>query len=140
MEWWGILALFLLIVLFVTLGIILACILSGQRCTISIQQRTPNHELTRIQQEEEEKRQKQIGSKLKRAFGSSSKVEQPLKPVEDIKTIEFTLKLGNDKTEPEQITTTSESSTVLLQTACSTQAERDARRKRREELRRKYNL
>ncbi len=57
MEWWAILALFLLIVLFVTLGIILACILSGQRCTISIQQRTPNHELTRIQQEEEEKRQ-----------------------------------------------------------------------------------
>jgi len=140
MEWYTILGLFLILILFVILGILLACMLSGQRCTISIQQRTPNRELTRIQQEQERKRQKKISSKVKRAFSSSSKPEQPVAPVEDIKTVEFTLKLGDDHKDSEQIITNNEPSMILLPKTSSTQAERDARQKKREELRKKYNL
>jgi predicted membrane protein len=141
MEWYIIIALILLIILFVVLGILLACMLSGQRCTVSIQKRKPNHELTKIQQEQEQKRQKKLSTKVKRAFSSSSKTEKPLAPVEDVETVEFTLKLGDDKKDSEPITTISEASTILLPaTRSSTQAERDARKKRREELRQKYNL
>jgi predicted membrane protein len=141
MEWYTILVLILLVTLFVIFGIVLACMLSGQRCTISIQKRTPNHELTRIQEEQERKRQKKFSTKVKRAFSSSSKPEQPPVPVEDIKTVELTFKLGDDQKEPEKITTINEPEVILLpKTRSTTQEERDARQKRREELRKKYNL
>lgn len=140
MEWYTVFALILIIILFVLLGILLACMLSGQRCTLSIQKRTPNHELTKIQEEEERKRQKKLSSKVKRAFKSSSNPEEPLGPVEDIKTVELTFKLGDDQKEPEQIVTINEPATVPLTQPHTSAAERAARQKRREELRKKYNL
>jgi predicted membrane protein len=140
MEWYTIFAIFLIIILTVILGILLACMLSGQRCTVSIQKRTPNHELTRVQQEEEQKREKKFSSKLKRAFRSSPKPEQPISPVEDVKTIEFTLKLGDDQKDSEQITTISEPSMILLPKTHCNQADRDERQKKREAIRKKYNL
>ncbi|CAF0810089.1 unnamed protein product [Rotaria sordida] len=140
MEWYTILALISLILLIILLGVIFACMLSGQRCTISIQKRTPNQELTRIELEKEQKQQKKLSSKIKRAFNSSSKPQQPLTPVEDVKTVELTLKLGDDQKNTEQITKNNESSVILLPIIRSTQAERDERQKRREELRKKYNL
>jgi hypothetical protein len=136
MEWYTILAILVLIILAVVLGVILACMLGGQRCSVSIQQRQPNHELTRIQQEEERKRQKKLSSKIKRTFRSGKK-DQPLAPVEDVKTVEFTLKLGDEQ----ERTAANESATVLLpQVARVTQAELDARQKKRDEIRKKYNL
>ncbi|CAF2354986.1 unnamed protein product [Rotaria sp. Silwood2] len=140
MEWYTVLGLILLLILIVLLGVMLACLLSGQRCTISIQKRTPNQELTRIQLEEQQKQQKKLSSKFKRAFHSSSKSQQPLAPVEDVKTVELTLKLGDDEKQSEQITTMNESSVILLPKVRSNQAERDERQKKREELRKKYNL
>jgi predicted membrane protein len=140
MEWYTIFAVFLIIILTVLLGILLACMLSGQRCTVSCQKRTPNYELTRIQQEEEQKREKKFSSKLKRTFGSSPKPEQPISPVEDIKTIEFTLKLGDDQKDAEQITTIGEPSMILLPKTHGNHADRDERQKKREAIRKKYNL
>ena len=129
-------AILVLIILAVVLGVILACMLGGQRCSVSIQQRQPNHELTRIQQEEERKRQKKLSSKIKRTFRSGKK-DQPLAPVEDVKTVEFTLKLGDEQ----ERAAANESATVLLpQVARVTQAELDARQKKRDEIRKKYNL
>lgn len=140
MEWYTILALFLLIVLFIILGVLLACMLAGQRCTISIQQRKPNHELTKIQQEEERKKQKKLSSKVKRAFSSSSKNDQPPAPVEDIKTVELTFKLGDDLKESEQVTVINEPALIPLTKPRVTQADIEARQKRRDDLRKKYNL
>ncbi|CAF0719208.1 unnamed protein product [Rotaria sp. Silwood1] len=140
MEWFTVLALILLLILIVVLIVILACMFSGQRCTISIQKRTPNQELTRVQLEEEQKRQKKLSSKFKRSFYSSSKSQQPLAPVENVKTVELTLKLGDDQKNSQQITTNNESSVILLPKIHNNQAERDERQKKREELRKKYNL
>ncbi|UJR26485.1 hypothetical protein I4U23_007812 [Adineta vaga] len=140
MESYIILAIFSIIILTIILGILLACIFAGQGCTLSIQQRVPNHELTQIQLENERKQQQKFSSKLKRAFSGSSKSEQPLRPVEDVRTIELTVKLDDDEKDTEQITTINEPETVFVPKTCSTQAERDRRAKRREELRKKYNL
>jgi hypothetical protein len=140
MEWYTILLILLLIVLAVALGIILACILAGQRCTVSVQQRRPNHELTKIQQEQERKKQKKFSSKLKRTFGKSSKTEQPIEPVEDVKTVEFTLKLGDNQKKSEELKSTDEAAIVLLPQMRVTQAEIDQRQKKRDEIRKKYNL
>jgi hypothetical protein len=140
MEWYTILAILLLIILAVVLGIIVACSLVGQHCTVSIQQRQPNHELTQIQQEQERKRQKKLSSKLKRTFRGSSKPEQPAAPVEDVKTVEFTFKLGDNQTRSEELKSTNESAMTLLPQARITQAERDERQKIRDEIRKKYNL
>lgn len=140
MEWYSILAVFLLIVLTVALGVILACMLAGQHCTISIQQRTPNHELTQVQQEEERKRQRKLSSRFKRAFRSSSKAQQPPAPVEDVKTVELTFKMGDKQREAEQVTTINEPAMVLLPKAHVTEAELAERQKKREALRKKYNL
>ncbi len=140
MEWYTILILFLLIILFVIVGIVIACMLSGQRCTISIQQRTPNYELTRMKQEQEEKRQKKFSTKLKKALNPSSKPEEPLAPVENVKSVELTFKLGDDQKNSEQITVVNEPLMIPLQQSLTSQAEREARQKRREELKRKYNL
>ena len=52
MEWYIICAIFLVIILVVILGVLLARLLVGQNCTVSIQQRQPNYELTKIQQVE----------------------------------------------------------------------------------------
>lgn len=113
----------------------------GQRCTISLQQRTPNHELTQIQQEQERKRQKKFGNRIKRAFRSSPKPPAPVEPVEDVKTLELTFKLGDKKkTNEDDVTTTNEPAMVLLPKAHVTQTELAERQKKREELRKKYNL
>ena len=140
MEWYSILLVFLLIALTIALGVIVACMLAGQHCTISIQQRTPNHELTQAQQEEERKRQKKLSSRFKRAFRSSSKPQQPAAPVEDVKTVELTFKMGDKQKEAEQTTTINEHAVVLLPTAHVTSAELAERQKKREALRKKYNL
>ncbi|UJR22595.1 hypothetical protein I4U23_025639 [Adineta vaga] len=141
MEWYTILGILLIIVLVVILSILLACALSGQRCTVSIQQRQPNHELTKIQQEQERKRQKKLSSRLKRTFSPSSKQERPLEPVEDIKTVEFSLKLGDrsDQTE-DVITPIIDSTKVVLLKDRLTQAELNERQRKRDEIRKKYNL
>lgn len=141
MEWYTILGVLLIIVLVAILGVILACALGGQRCTLSIQQRQPNHELTKIQQEQERKRQKKLSSRLKRTFSPSSKREQPLAPVEDVKTVEFTLKMGDGQNKFEEVTSTNESAKVLLPNVrVTTQAELDERQRKRDEIRKKYNL
>ncbi|CAF1168875.1 unnamed protein product [Rotaria sp. Silwood1] len=140
MEWYGYVAILLLILLAIVVGVILACILGGQHCTVSIQQRQQNHELTKIQQEQERKREKKLSSKLKRTFHHSSKTEQPIKPIEDVKTVEFTLKVGDDRKKTEELTTNNESTMILLPTKRVTQAELDERQKKRDELRKKYNL
>jgi hypothetical protein len=141
MEWYTIVAIFVLIILAIVLGVILACMLGGQRCSISIQQRQPNHELTRIQQEQERKRQKKLSSRIKRTFSSSPKKDQPLAPVEDVKTVKFTLKMGDrQKESEEEVITTTELTPALVPTVHVTQAELDARQKKRDEIRRKYNL
>jgi len=140
MEWISIFLVILLILLVTILGIVFACVLSGEGCTLSIQQRSANPQLTKIQQEEEVKRQNKFSSKLKRAFNSSPELEPPLPPVEDVKTIEFKFKLANEQNNSEQITTVDESSTIPLQKPRNFEAERAARRKRQEAMRRKYNL
>lgn len=140
MEWYIILLLFILIILAVVLGVILACMLIGKRCTLSIQQRQPNHELTQIQQEQERKKQKKFSSKLKRTFHSSSKTEQPIAPVEDVKTVEFTFKLGDRQKESEEINTNNEAAMGLLHKPGLSKAKLDARQKTRDEIRKKYNI
>lgn len=132
----------LLIILLIVLGVLLTCMLSGQRCTISLQQRTPNHELTQIQQEQERKRQKKFSSRFKRTFRSSTKPPAPIEPVEDVKTLELTFKLGDKKktTNDENATVSNEPEMVLLPKAHITQAELAERQKKRDELRKKYNL
>jgi uncharacterized protein HemX len=141
MEWYTILLILVLIVLAIALGIVVACALAGQRCTLSIQQRQPNHELTQIQQEQERKKQKKMSSRLKRTFRSSSKTERPVAPVEDVKTVEFTLKLGDKQKKSEELKSTDESATVLLPKMMHlSQAELDERQKKRDEIRKKYNL
>ena len=140
MEWYVILLVLLLIVLTILLGVLIACTLVGQRCTLSIQQRTPNHELTQIQQEEERKKQKRLGSRIKRTFRGSSKTETPLAPVEDVKTVELTFKLGDKQKDDEKLAANQEPTVVLIQKPHLTQAELDERQKKRDALRKKYNL
>ena len=140
MEWYTILAVLLIIVLTVVLGVLLACMLGGQRCTISIQQRTPNHELTQIQLEQERKKQKKFSSRLKRTFSSSSKPPPPVAPVEDVKTVELTFKLGDTQKNTEEDVTNCGPAAVLLPIAHVTQAELAERQKKRDEIRKKYNL
>lgn len=140
METSLIILIFVLVLLFVLVGILVVCLLSGQGCTISVQQRTPNRDLTEQRQVEEEKKQKKLSSKVKRAFGSSSKVEQPVQPVDDVKKWDLTLKLHSDEKESEETTTINEKTTDPLRRKALTQAELDARLKRREEIRRKYEL
>ncbi|CAF4150705.1 unnamed protein product [Rotaria sordida] len=124
----------------IALGVLLACILAGQHCTVSIQQRQPNHELTKIQQEQERKRQKKFSSKLKRTFHPSPKVEQPIEPIEDVKTVEFKFKIGDNHKKTEELTTTYEPNMNLLSKKYATQAELEERqKKRRDEIRKKYN-
>ena len=139
MEWYVVLGILLIIILAVILGVILACMLAGQRCTVTVQQRQPNAELTKIQQEQERKRQKKLSSRIKRTF-NPSKQEQPVAPVEDVKTVEFSLKLGDGLKKSEEVQTTNEAVTFLPNIQRVTQEEIDARRKKREEIRKKYNL
>ncbi|CAF2650221.1 unnamed protein product [Rotaria sp. Silwood2] len=140
MEWYTLVAIFLLILLAIALGVILACILAGQHCTVSVQQRQQNHELTKVQQEQERKRQKKISSKIKRTFHPSSKTQQPTAPIEDVKTVEFTLKLGDGNKKTEELTATNEPTMILLPPKRVSQAELDERQKKRDEIRKKYNL
>lgn len=140
MEWYVIAAILIIIVLAIVLGVIIACTLAGQHCTVTVQQRQPNHELTRIQQEQERKRQKKFSSKLKRTFKGSSKADQPPAPVEDVRTVQFSFKLGDDSKKTEEIQTANESTMTFLPPARVTQAELDERQRKREEIRRKYNL
>ena len=141
MEWYLVVLVLLLVVLLVVLGILLACMLVGQRCTISLQQRTPNHELTQIQQEQERKRQKKFSSRIRRAFRSSKKSPPPpVQPVEDVKTLEVTFKLGEKQKNNDEVTTHNEPTMVLLPKAHVTQIELAERQKKRDELRKKYNL
>ena len=140
MEWYTILGILLVIVLVVLLGVILACALAGQRCTVSIEQRQPNHELTKIQQEQERKRQKKLSSRLKRTFSSSAKREQPSAPVEDVRKVELTFKLGDKSETIEEAAPTIDSTKVLLVKDRLTQVELDERQRKRDEIRKKYNL
>lgn len=140
MEWYVIAAILIIVVLAVILGVILACTLAGQHCTVTVQQRQPNHELTRIQQEQERKQQKKFSSRLKRTFRGSSKGGQPPAPVEDVKTVQFSLKLGDRPKQTEEIQTANEATMTFLPLARVTQAELDERERKREEIRRKYNL
>jgi predicted membrane protein len=137
MDWYIIAAFILLIVLTIILGVLLACMLAAQGCTISLQRRKPNQELTKIQQEKE---QKKTNSIFKRLFRSSSQPEQPVAPVEDISTLEFTVKLHGEQNDSEQITKTDETAPALLLIKPLTQAERKRREKKRETIRKKYNL
>lgn len=139
MEWSTIIIVCLIITLVLLLGILLACVLNGQRCTVSVQQRQPNQELTKMKQEEQEKERKKFSSKMKRAFHSSSNVDQPIEPVQDVKTIELTFDLGSKETTT-TATTTNEKLDDPLQKKRLTQKEIDERTKRREEIRRKYQL
>ncbi|CAM4870744.1 unnamed protein product [Rotaria socialis] len=113
---------------------------SGQRCTLSIQQRQQNHELTQVQQEQEKKRQKKLSSRLKRTFKSTSKPEQPVEPVEDVKTLEFTFKLGDKTKKTEPSTPENDAAVVLLPQVRVTQAEIDQRQKKYDAIRKKYNI
>jgi len=140
MEWYTIVIVGLIVLLIFLLGILLAFLLSEKRCTISIQQRRPNQELTKMKQEQEEKEQKKLSSKMKRAFGSSSKVEQPVEPIQDVKTLEFSFQLGSNDKQNQQITTINEKLDEPLERKRLTQKERDERLKRREEIRQKYKL
>jgi hypothetical protein len=140
MEWFGIAMLIVVIVLLVTLCIVVVCVLSDQGCTVSIQQRSTNPELTKMQQQEIDKKRNKFSSKVKRAFNSSSEAEQPPAPVQDIKSLEFKFKLADEKKDPEQIVTVDESSTIPLQIPRESPAQREARRKRHEAIKRKYNL
>ena len=147
MEWYIILLLFLLLILFIGLIIAVVCVLSDQTCTISLQQRTTNPELTRMQQEQEEKQRKKFTNRFKRTFNSSEKSEQPLVPVEDVKTVELTFKLGNDqKNAAEEFIIINESSNIVSDQPNISQSELAARQKRREsreklrdDMRRKYS-
>lgn len=140
MEWYIVVLFLLLVVLTILLGVLIVCYLGGQRCTISIQQRVPNHELTKIQQEEEQKRQKKFSSKIKRAFHSKEKTETPLKPVEDVKTVELTFKLGDKPKTDAQTGTTDEAAVQFIPVNHVTEAELLARQKKRDEIRKKYNI
>ncbi|CAF4735898.1 unnamed protein product [Rotaria socialis] len=120
--------------------VIVACMLGGQRCTLSIQQRQQNHELTQVQQEQEKKRQKKLSSRLKRTFKSTSKPEQPVEPVEDVKTLEFTFKLGDKTKKTEPSTPENDAAVVLLPQVRVTQAEIDQRQKKYDAIRKKYNI
>jgi flagellar basal body-associated protein FliL len=140
MDWLGISLLILIIMLLIGLGILVVCMLSNQGCTVSIQKRSTNPELTKMKQEEMNKQQNKFSSKVKRAFKSSSKDEQPPEAVEDVKSVEFTFKLADNNKDSEKITTVDESLTVPLQPARESPAEREARRKRHDEIKRKYNL
>jgi len=93
-----------------------------------------------MKQEQEEKEQKKLSSKMKRAFGSSSKVEQPVEPIQDVKTLEFSFQLGSNDKQNQQITTINEKLDEPLERKRLTQKERDERLKRREEIRQKYKL
>ena len=75
-----------------------------------------------------------------RTFRPSSKTDQPVAPVEDVKTVEFTLKLGDNQKRSEELKSMNESAMVLLPPARVKQAELDERQKRRDEIRKKYNL
>ena len=135
---WFILAIFLLlIVLTIILGVLLAYILADQGCTISLQERKSNRELTKIQQEKEQKKSSSI---FKRLFRSSSQPEQPVAPVEDIRTLEFTVKLHGEENTSEQITKTDEKASALLVIEPLIRAERKKWEKHEEEIRKKYNL
>lgn len=145
MEWYIILLLFLLLVLVIGLIILIFFTFFGP-CTISFQQRTTNPELTRMQQEQEEKEKKKFSNRVKRTFHSSEKCEQPLVPVEDVRTVELTFKLGNDRRNSEEVIVVNESSNTLSDKADISQAEWKARQKRREvreklraDMRRKYS-
>ncbi|CAF0742235.1 unnamed protein product [Didymodactylos carnosus] len=149
MEWYLGLGIFILVLLAIALGILLACFFFGQHCTFSIQKRTPNIELTQIQQEQELKRQKQFGSKVRQAFSStkSKKSKQaPLKPVENVETVEFSFKMGkndddqvNDTGMP-ALTTVQQVNEPIMIPKHLTPKELEGRRKRREEIKKKYNL
>lgn len=140
MEWYVITAILLILVLAAVLGVIIACTLAGQHCTVTVQQRQPNHELTRIQQEQERKKQKKLSSRLKRTFRGSSKAAEPSAPVEDVRTVQFSFKLGDNSTKTEDIQPANESAMTFLPPARVTQAELDERQRKRDEIRRKYNL
>ena len=140
MEWYHVIIVLLLLLLVVGLGVLIACMVGGQPVSCAIQRRQPNHELTQIQQEEEKKRQKKFGARMKRAFSSSSEPARPLEPVEDVKTVELTFKFGDKdkREEQQQVTMPAETEVVLLpQLDRVTQAELDRRQKKREEYRKK---
>jgi predicted secreted protein len=140
MEWYTGLALLVIIILTVILGALLACKFAGQNCTISIQQRTPNHELTKVQQEEERRKRKKFSSRFKRAFQSKAQQDTPNQPVEDVKTVELTFKLGERSKQEQEMVPMDERAVALLSKSHITEAELEERRKHREAIRKKYNL
>ncbi|CAF2070818.1 unnamed protein product [Rotaria magnacalcarata] len=140
MDWLTGFGIFIVIILAIILGVIVACMLGGQHCTLSIQKRQQNHELTQIQQEQEKKQQKKLSSRLKRTLKSTSKPEQPVEPVEDVKTLELTFKLGGKTKKSEPSTPGNDASVVLLPQIRVTHAEIDERQKKYDALRKKYNI
>ena len=143
MEWYVIFALLLIGILLIILGIILAYIFLGQNCTVSIQQRQANAEVTRIQMEEERKKNKKLSSRLKRAFSSKNEQEQPPAPIEDVKTVELTFKLGDRSLRTNDVETINEQTQTLItlpRLKSVTKTELEERQKKREEIRKKYNL
>jgi predicted membrane protein len=147
MEWYMIAAIILIIILFFILGMLIACILAGQGCTVSFQRRKQNQKLTAIEQEKERKQQKKLGSKFKRFFSSSSQSEQPVAPIEDIETRQISFKFDDNQNDQEQIKLTDETPTYVLPDPALTEAERkrkqknrEKRQKMRETIRKQYNL
>lgn len=147
MEWYIIVLLFLLLLLFIGLIIALVCMLSGQTCSISIQQRTTNAQLTQLQREQEEKHRNKFTNRLKHAFNSTDKSEQPLvAPVEDVKTVELKFKLGNDQEKSQDVVFVHEPTNLVSAESTISEVESKARQKRREarqklheDMKRKYS-
>lgn len=141
MEWYHVIILLLLILIVIGLGILIACLVSGQPVSCAIQRRQPNHELTRIEQEKEAKRQKKFGVRVKHALSPSSEPSPPVAPVEDVKTVELSFKVGKQDKKEEPVEPMPETHVALLpQAERVTQEELDRRKKKRDELRKKYNL
>lgn len=145
MEWYIILLLFLLLILIIGLILLVFFTLFGP-CTISVQQRRTNPELTRMQQEQEEKQRKKFSHRFKHAFDSSEKSEQPLVPVEDVKTVELTFKLGNNEKNSEEVIIVNESLNTVSDQPNISQVDWEARQKRRasreklrDDMKRKYS-
>ncbi|CAF1597546.1 unnamed protein product [Adineta ricciae] len=134
MESYEALLVFLILILIVALGVLLANATIGQSCKISFQQRVSNQKHERNQRNE-------FSSRLKRLFGRSSKSEQLSAPAEGDKVLEYVLVFSNDdQNNVQTIPTIDEPEVKSIPKLSSTQAELDRRAKRREEIRKKYKL
>jgi len=137
MELGTIFAIFVLFILSVILGIKLASILPSQEYTILCRKNGP-----------EENKEKNLISRIKRIFRSSSKVNE-IPPVWG-----FTIKIGGNQEEPKQRTPDNEPSMTpssetysiddeleeIQKKRAEREKKRDERRKKEKEIQKKYNI